>query len=342
VNCGSKPPPTNTAVADPDSWSNAGRWFDRDWYLVRNPDVRQVGIEPLAHYLRYGEVEGRFPSPWFNPAWYRQVYDIPAEQSPLEHFLQRRATGQFLPCAALYLVPHLPARPDNNMAGADPFDRYLTEMIMPDHELLPDLTQIEPSGLIDATYYRINPVRPYEDELDPALHYCRIGWRFGLHPSTAFEPDWYAETNPTVARLQINPLTHYILEGEPANRRPVPWFDPAWYRLTYQVPPEQTALAHYLQHRHARAVSPNPLFDVNRYVARYGASIPPEIDPFSHYLVRGALQDIDPSTRFNARMWRHRHMAPLAAEGQSELPVTARNPLVRHLRLQYHADRHNR
>jgi hypothetical protein len=328
-------------MVEPDIWANAGRWFDGDWYIVRNPDVGRVGIDPLAHYRRYGEAEGRFPSPWFDPAWYRQVYDIPLQQSPLEHFLLRRTSGQFLPCAALYLAPHLPAWSDNKTAGDDPFDQYLREMIVPEHELLPDLTQIQPSGLIDTAYYRINPVAQYENELEPALHYCRIGWRSGLRPSTVFEPAWYIETNPIVARLRINPLTHYILEGEPANRRPVPWFDPAWYRSSYEVPPEQLALAHYLQHRHARAVSPNPLFDVTRYVGRYGASIPPEIDPFSHYLVCGALRDIDPSTRFDARSWRHRHMAPLAAVGQSELPVAARNPLVHHLRLQYRSNRQN-
>jgi hypothetical protein len=335
VNCGNKPPPTDPAVVDPDIWANAGRWFDRDWYLVRNPDVRQVGIEPLAHYRRYGETEGRFPSPWFNPTWYRVAYGIPADQSPLEHFLLRRTTGQFLPCAALYLVPHVSPWRDDKTAGVDPFDRYLSASIVPEHELLPDLTQIQPSGLIDGGYYRINRVGPYEDELDPALHYCRIGWRSGLQPSTAFEPNWYAETNLIITRLRINPLTHYILEGEPANRRPVPWFDPAWYRSVYLVPPEQLALAHYLQHRHARAVSPNPLFDVTRYVARYGASIPHEIDPFSHYLVYGALRDVDPSPQFDSRLWRHRHMAPLAAVGQSELPATERNPLVHHLRLRY-------
>jgi hypothetical protein len=339
VNCGSKLLPIDPAMAEPDIWADVGRWFDRDWYLLRNPDVRQVGIDPLAHYRRYGETEGRFPSPWFNPNWYRVAYDIPAEQSPLEHFLLWRNTGQFLPCAALYLVPHLPPWRDAGANGADPFDQYLTETIVPQHELLPDLTEIQSSGLIDADYYRINPIGPYEDELDPALHYCRIGWRSGLRPSTAFEPDWYAETNPIITRLRINPLTHYILQGEPANRRPVPWFDPAWYRSAYQVPQYQLALAHYLQHRHARAVSPDPLFNVDRYVARYGASIPREIDPFSHYLVHGALRDIDPSPQFAARIWRHRHMAPLAAVGQSELPVSARNPLVHHLQLRYRTRR---
>jgi hypothetical protein len=322
-------------MVDPDLWANAGRWFDRDWYLARHPDVRQVGMDPLAHYLRYGEAEGRFPSPWFNPAWYRRAYDIPAEQSPLEHFLLRRTSGRFLPCAALYLVPHLPPWRDDPANGVDPFDRYLTATILPEHELLPDLTQIQPSGLIDAAYHRINPVGQYEDEIDPGLHYCRIGWRSELWPSTAFDPVWYSDTNPIIPRLQINPLTHYIVEGEAANRRPVPWFDPAWYRSEHDVPAGQLALAHYLQHRRDRAVSPNALFDVNFYVTRHGSTIPPEIDPFAHYLVSGALRDIDPSSRFDARMWRHRHMAPVTAEGQSELPVAARNPLVHFMRLQY-------
>jgi hypothetical protein len=312
-------------MSDAEVWASSGRWFDRTWYLTRNPDVARVGIDPLAHYLRYGENEGRHPSPWFDPAWYRGVYTLSPDQSALAHFLTHRTTGAFLPCAALYLVPHSPPWRD----GIDPFDHFLTEMVVPERELLPDLAPLQASGLIDTTYYQINPTDRYEAELDPVLHYCRFGWWRRLRPSTAFDPDWYAETNQTVARLGINPLMHYFLEGEPAGRRPVPWFDPVWYRSEYDVPAGTLALAHYLQHRGTRTVSPNPLFDVDWYVARH--TIPPEVDPFSHYLLIGALQDIDPSPRFNAREWRYRHMAPPAAEGQSELPVTARNPLVHHL-----------
>jgi len=319
-------------VVDPEVWANAGRWFDRDWYKRRNPDVVRAGIDPLAHYLRYGETEGRFPSPWFDPAWYRKAYEIAPDESALAHFLERRTSGRFLPCAALYLVPHVQPWRDATAAGADPFDLYLSDKLIPSRELLPDLSLIQSSGLIDAVYHRINPVGPFEDELDPALHYCRFGSFRGLEPNLAFDPDWYAETNHAALRIGINPLSHYILEGEPADRRPIPLFDPGWYRTTYDVPPERLALAHYLEHRLARTVSPNPLFDVEWYVARHSDAIPPDIDPFSHYLLSGALRDIDPSPRFDARTWRHRHMAPLAAEGQSELPVSARNPLVHHLR----------
>jgi hypothetical protein len=324
--------PTDPRMIHADIWADAGRWFDRDWYLVRNPDVLRVGIDPLAHYLRYGEAEGRRPSPWFNPAWYRVAYDIPPDQSALAHFLGQRRTGAFLPSPALYLVPHAPPWRGDFAAGVDAFEHYLTDTLIPERELLPDLTLIQPSGLIDAMYYRINPFHAYENELDPALHYCRYGYRRGLRPSTAFDPEWYIETNPVIARLALNPLSHYILEGEPANRRPTPWFDPAWYRAEYHVPEGVLALAHYLRHRLGRQVSPNPLFDVAWYLTRHGSSIPPEVDPFSHYLLSGAMLDIDPSPRFDARTWRHRHMAPLAAEGQSELPVSARNPLVHYLR----------
>jgi hypothetical protein len=318
-------------VLDAEIWANAGRWFDPAWYLLRNPDVARVGIDPLAHYLRYGELEGRHPSPWFDPAWYRAAYRLPADQSPLEHFLIRRTSGEFLPCAELYLVPRSPPWRDAVAAGADPFDHYLADMEVPERELLPDLAPLRSSGLIDAAYYRINPADQYEAELDPALHYCRFGSRRRFRPSTAFDPEWYGETNPTITQLGINPVTHYVVEGEAANRRPVPWFDPAWYRAKYDVPVEVIALAHYLRYRHARTVSPNPLFDVEWYVARHAASIPPEVDPFSHFLLNGALRDIDPSPHFNARAWRYRHMAPLSAEGQARLPTAMRNPLVHHL-----------
>ena len=319
------------ADSDPDPWADAGRWLDRAWYLTRNPDVARVGIEPLAHYLRYGEQEGRKPSPWFDPLWYRATYGVPPGECALAHFLTRRRSGAFLPSAALYPAAHLPAGREAVAEGADPFDRYLNAMQLPERELLPELAIIRSSGLIGADYHTANDTGPYESEIDPVLHYCRIGWRRRFKPNAIFDLAWYEETNPAVARLRINPLSHYILEGEPFNRRPVLWFDPVWYRTEYAVTDGRLALAHYLTHRHTGTFSPNPLFDATWYVSRHGATIPLGIDPFTHYLFHGAMQDIDPSPRFDARLWRHRHMAPLTAASQFELPLIARNPLVHHL-----------
>ena len=37
--------------------------FDGPWYLARNPDVAQAGVNPLAHYIASGASEGRAPHP---------------------------------------------------------------------------------------------------------------------------------------------------------------------------------------------------------------------------------------------------------------------------------------
>jgi Sulfotransferase family len=48
--------------------------FDTDWYFESNPDVAAVGVNPLQHYLYFGNEEGRTPNRFFNLAWYRDVY----------------------------------------------------------------------------------------------------------------------------------------------------------------------------------------------------------------------------------------------------------------------------
>jgi hypothetical protein len=41
-------------------------YFDTDWYLDNNPDVRRTGMNPLDHYYVYGAAEGRQPGPSLN------------------------------------------------------------------------------------------------------------------------------------------------------------------------------------------------------------------------------------------------------------------------------------
>ena len=41
-------------------------FFDPDFYLNSNPDVRAAGLDPAAHYLACGGQEGRDPSPFFS------------------------------------------------------------------------------------------------------------------------------------------------------------------------------------------------------------------------------------------------------------------------------------
>jgi GT2 family glycosyltransferase len=65
--------------------------FDPKWYLEVNRDVAAAGMDPLAHFIGYGEAEGRDPSPTFSIRFYREIYmqGEPLNASPLHHYLKR-------------------------------------------------------------------------------------------------------------------------------------------------------------------------------------------------------------------------------------------------------------
>lgn len=63
--------------------------FDPDWYLSKNPDVQQAGLDPLTHYIRHGWREGRRPIPDFSPSEYLAAHKELAlgSQEPFLHWL---------------------------------------------------------------------------------------------------------------------------------------------------------------------------------------------------------------------------------------------------------------
>jgi GT2 family glycosyltransferase len=65
--------------------------FDSSWYLDSNWDVAAAGLDPLTHFLGYGEAEDRDPNPEFSTRFYREIYMAgePAGSSPLRHYLLR-------------------------------------------------------------------------------------------------------------------------------------------------------------------------------------------------------------------------------------------------------------
>ncbi|MGY4877588.1 glycosyltransferase family 2 protein [Vreelandella aquamarina] len=62
--------------------------FNANWYLSRYPDVEMSGLEPLDHYLRYGERLGRKASLKFDPLFYKEHCSevVDSENSLLIHF----------------------------------------------------------------------------------------------------------------------------------------------------------------------------------------------------------------------------------------------------------------
>lgn len=63
--------------------------FNQKWYLAHNPDVAQSSMDPLHHFIYYGGIEGRDPSPEFNSQFYLSSYDDVRKSgmNPLLHYL---------------------------------------------------------------------------------------------------------------------------------------------------------------------------------------------------------------------------------------------------------------
>jgi hypothetical protein len=86
--------------------------FDADWYRKRYPDVDMLGVNPLAHYLKYGFALGRDPEPRFSSVEYLRYNPDVARRKmdALDHFvLYGRAEGR-----SIYPVERfdgLPAEP---------------------------------------------------------------------------------------------------------------------------------------------------------------------------------------------------------------------------------------
>ncbi|WP_377895108.1 glycosyltransferase family 4 protein [Alteromonas sp. R78001] len=68
--------------------------FDREWYLRKYKDVAIIGMEPIEHYLKYGVILNRDPSPLFSTSKYLdENREIKASKiNPLLHYISKKNT----------------------------------------------------------------------------------------------------------------------------------------------------------------------------------------------------------------------------------------------------------
>ena len=268
------------------------RAFDTAWYLERNDDVASTGMNPLLHYLCYGEAENRQPFEGFHPARYRERNTLAPGELCLGHHLRVSGAAGRIPDGDL-------RRPRSRNTGARNA-----------------VAAIRASGLFDLNFYLANYPDVRESPLEPLEHFSQYGWQEGRRPNPYFDTAWYVRTYLEGA-ADINPLLHYIRIGEQRGHRPIVYFDSAWYGSIYQPGPDASPLRHYLAGRRTQAFSPIMLFDVAGYVAKYGGSIGRNRDPFSHYLRVGISRDVDPGPGFDATRYRLQGMSQEMTQGSS-------------------------
>lgn len=64
--------------------------FDVDWYLMRYPDIRKTGVDPIEHYFFHGVFEGRNPSADFDTVQYLLNHTDVAKAgvNPMLHYVK--------------------------------------------------------------------------------------------------------------------------------------------------------------------------------------------------------------------------------------------------------------
>lgn len=73
--------------------------FEEAWYLSNNMDVANSKMDPVSHYLLFGGLERRDPSPYFNGGWYLDTYEDVKKSgiNPLVHYLEHgREEGRLI------------------------------------------------------------------------------------------------------------------------------------------------------------------------------------------------------------------------------------------------------
>lgn len=268
--------------------------FDEDWYLECNPDVRQAGLDPLAHYLRYGALEARNPHPLFDVAWYLDHYpDVAANgHNPLVHYWiiggrEGRSPHPFFDGAW-----YLERNPDVAEAGRNPLSHYMEcgarEGRNP-HPLFDDafyrahcptgqyvgnnallhylaegiLSDCRPGANFDVQAYRTH----YSDLLGgmpPFLHYCRLGQALGLNPLPANAPpprlEPFSPPPPTTlpAALIAAPESHRRGNHDIGDTSPL--------RLAWVVNDHDRQTMRYRAYNYAAHLGQLP--EVSTYIAR--------------------------------------------------------------------------
>lgn len=160
--------------------------FDKKWYLETYPDVAEKKMLPAKHYLKYGWKEGRNPSQLFNGNNYLSRYDDvrKANVCPLVHY---------------------------ETLGKKEGRIY---EISKNHISLSDPKIIKKSALFDENWYLKTYPNVAKEEIDPAEHYLKYGWKEGYNPSPLFDGNLYLDFYEDVAASGINPLVHYEVFGQ--------------------------------------------------------------------------------------------------------------------------------
>ncbi|MGJ4803775.1 glycosyltransferase [Luteimonas sp. SDU82] len=188
--------------------------LDPKWYLERYPDVRELGIAPVEHYLRIGARLLRDPGPGFSTGQYLAANpDVErAGVNPLWHYIAygRKEGRKLAPSGAAAPVAHAERRQEQRTGAAT---LATGGSNVGDARYLAMRHDVAASGLWDENWYLARYYFQFVDfkarlghteYVTPLDHYLREGWRLGLEPSARLP------LQVSQAELAENKITYFL------------------------------------------------------------------------------------------------------------------------------------
>ncbi|WP_455918362.1 rhamnosyltransferase WsaF family glycosyltransferase [Ensifer canadensis] len=261
------------------------RYFDRAWYLSQHPDVKQSGMDPALHFLRYGWREGRDPSIFFDVSFYLDCNpDVKfSGVNPLYHYISRGWSEGRNPHILFNVNWYLQTNADVKNAGIEPLLHFVAHGAVEVRN---------PHPLFNAKWYLHNNPDVREAGLNPLTHYLCSGSVQLRSPHPLFDAKWYAEKYAGNDCVSDDPLVDYLTAGGISGRDPNLFFSSAWYLSQHETlrHSSQNPLVDYVMHGQYEGRDPHPDFDSEWYLFNYLDVKAASQNPLEHYLTAGRFE----------------------------------------------------
>jgi hypothetical protein len=177
--------------------------FSAAWYTRQYADVRASGLTPIQHYVRFGALLQRDPSPLFSTSYYRQQIpdDDSAHRNPLMHYLVHGWQNGLRPNPDFDPREYLKRHPDVAAAGVEPFGHYISHGGRESLEIDFDGFPTKSPSLLRRVVTAKNKI----------FRFFSLAVR--VHRSGVFDGAWYLRQNPSLVGTKWPAIYHYIKRG---------------------------------------------------------------------------------------------------------------------------------
>ncbi|WP_312079973.1 glycosyltransferase [Leclercia sp.] len=324
------------------------------WYKEFYTDLRNSNVDACEHYYYYGWKEGRRPNPYFDTTWYSNLYSIKnkcpllhyidkSTNKPCEAFVENKKSKDAIVLTHKDLAKYLITKKCSSniinyykldtiqkrfeIESENLFDHDWYKKNRPDldsnnvnlleHYLLFGVHEgTTPNEFFDQKYY-IDQAGGSLGEIEPLIHYNKIGWKTGLNPSEKFDISLYLSNNQDVLLAGVEPLSHYLNYGIKENRSglvDVSVNDPIyktglfasnWYLETNEDLRDSNInpFLHFTLFGLKEQRNPNPFFDIKWYAKKYLKGKQKDINPILHYSEHGWKVGNNPSPKFDTKKY---------------------------------------